>query len=198
MRLAQIKSPHSVPPHHRNAAVSDLELKFFLGCTLNRLTRGDWYSLVELQPRNTSTEKMVYYFTSKVVEPSAFIYVGKDKFESMVTNISSEGLWYWPNNTSPDEDLIKHGLEKDVWYFTPPSLYHWTNLNVGACIYSLGFVALSFARQKDQKSSNTILSSTSTTYPVPTSTFACAKGKHGIISRSPCSRIALNWPKRIP
>ncbi|PLN80875.1 coiled-coil domain-containing protein 25 [Aspergillus taichungensis] len=39
---------------------------------------------------------MVYYFTSKVVEPSAFIYVGKDKFEN--------------------EDLIKHGLEKDVWF----------------------------------------------------------------------------------
>lgn len=27
--------------------------------------------------------KMVYYFTSNVVSPSAFIYVGKDKFESM-------------------------------------------------------------------------------------------------------------------
>lgn len=26
---------------------------------------------------------MVYYFTSKVVQPSAFIYVGKDKYESM-------------------------------------------------------------------------------------------------------------------
>lgn len=26
--------------------------------------------------------KMVYYFTSNVVEPSAPIYVGKDKFES--------------------------------------------------------------------------------------------------------------------
>jgi len=25
---------------------------------------------------------MVYYFTSNVVEPSGFIYVGKDKFES--------------------------------------------------------------------------------------------------------------------
>jgi len=25
---------------------------------------------------------MVYYFTSNVVEPSAFVYVGKDKFES--------------------------------------------------------------------------------------------------------------------
>lgn len=26
---------------------------------------------------------MVYYFTSNVVSPSAFVYVGKDKFESM-------------------------------------------------------------------------------------------------------------------
>ena len=27
--------------------------------------------------------KMVYYFTSNVVDPPAFIYVGKDKVESM-------------------------------------------------------------------------------------------------------------------
>ncbi|KAJ5359885.1 hypothetical protein N7517_009076 [Penicillium concentricum] len=39
---------------------------------------------------------MVFYFTSTVVEPSAFIYVGKDKFEN--------------------EDLIKYGLDNDVWY----------------------------------------------------------------------------------
>ncbi|PFH58018.1 hypothetical protein XA68_14260 [Ophiocordyceps unilateralis] len=38
---------------------------------------------------------MVYYFTSNVVDPSASIYVGKDKFEN--------------------EDLIKFGWEKDVW-----------------------------------------------------------------------------------
>ncbi|KAG7112174.1 Coiled-coil domain-containing protein 25 like [Verticillium longisporum] len=38
---------------------------------------------------------MVYYFTSNVVEPSAHIYVGKDKFEN--------------------EDLIKYGWEEDVW-----------------------------------------------------------------------------------
>ncbi|KAK4086751.1 Coiled-coil domain-containing protein 25 [Purpureocillium lilacinum] len=37
---------------------------------------------------------MVYYFTSNVVEPSGFIYVGKDKFEN--------------------EDLIKYGWEEDV------------------------------------------------------------------------------------
>ncbi|KAI1495564.1 coiled-coil domain-containing protein 25 [Biscogniauxia marginata] len=36
---------------------------------------------------------MVYYFTSKVVDPPAFIYVGKDKFEN--------------------EELIKHGWEQD-------------------------------------------------------------------------------------
>ncbi|WYZ40975.1 hypothetical protein EsH8_IV_001316 [Colletotrichum jinshuiense] len=40
---------------------------------------------------------MVYYFTSKAVEPSAFIYVGKDKFEN--------------------EELIKYGWEEDVWFF---------------------------------------------------------------------------------
>lgn len=28
---------------------------------------------------------MVYYFTSNVVDPPAFVYVGKDKFESMPT-----------------------------------------------------------------------------------------------------------------
>ncbi|KAL3468936.1 hypothetical protein BJX99DRAFT_242482 [Aspergillus californicus] len=39
---------------------------------------------------------MVYYFTSNVVTPSAFIYVGKDKFEN--------------------EDLIQHGWDKDVWF----------------------------------------------------------------------------------
>ncbi|KAL9485373.1 hypothetical protein ACSS6W_004162 [Trichoderma asperelloides] len=39
---------------------------------------------------------MVYYFTSNVVEPAGFIYVGKDKFEN--------------------EDLIKYGWEEDVWF----------------------------------------------------------------------------------
>ncbi|KAB5585922.1 hypothetical protein GE09DRAFT_1210509 [Coniochaeta sp. 2T2.1] len=37
---------------------------------------------------------MVYYFTSNVVTPSAYVYVGKDKFEN--------------------EELIKHGWEEDV------------------------------------------------------------------------------------
>ncbi|KAF1814186.1 coiled-coil domain-containing protein 25 [Eremomyces bilateralis CBS 781.70] len=39
---------------------------------------------------------MVYFFTSNVVSPSAFIYVGKDKFEN--------------------EELIKFGWEEDVWF----------------------------------------------------------------------------------
>ncbi|KAI7721462.1 hypothetical protein KC322_g1626, partial [Hortaea werneckii] len=39
---------------------------------------------------------MVYYFTSKVVDPPAFIYVGKDKVEN--------------------EDLIAHGWQEDVWF----------------------------------------------------------------------------------
>ncbi|KAI1438616.1 coiled-coil domain-containing protein 25 [Xylaria sp. CBS 124048] len=37
---------------------------------------------------------MVYYFTSNVVSPAAYVYVGKDKFEN--------------------EELIKHGWEEDV------------------------------------------------------------------------------------
>ncbi|WPJ64933.1 hypothetical protein SMAC4_06741 [Sordaria macrospora] len=37
---------------------------------------------------------MVFYFTSTVVDPPAFVYVGKDKFEN--------------------EELIKHGWEEDV------------------------------------------------------------------------------------
>jgi len=39
---------------------------------------------------------MVYYFTSNTVSPAAFIYVGKDKFEN--------------------EELIKYGLDEDVWF----------------------------------------------------------------------------------
>ncbi|KAG6005273.1 Coiled-coil domain-containing protein 25 [Claviceps lovelessii] len=39
---------------------------------------------------------MVYYFSSSVVDPAGFIYVGKDKFEN--------------------EDLIKYGWEEDVWF----------------------------------------------------------------------------------
>ncbi|UZP43663.1 hypothetical protein NXS19_011475 [Fusarium pseudograminearum] len=39
---------------------------------------------------------MVLYFTSSVVDPSGFIYVGKDKFEN--------------------EDLIKFGWEEDIWF----------------------------------------------------------------------------------
>lgn len=32
---------------------------------------------------------MVYYFTSNVVEPAGFIYVGKDKFESEFARAST-------------------------------------------------------------------------------------------------------------
>ncbi|KAJ5902600.1 coiled-coil domain-containing protein 25 [Penicillium taxi] len=51
---------------------------------------------------------MVYYFTSNVVKPSAFIYVGKDKFEN--------------------EDLINFGLESDVWVGFLPA-FHVDNLS---------------------------------------------------------------------
>ncbi|KAG9690394.1 DUF814-domain-containing protein, partial [Aureobasidium melanogenum] len=39
---------------------------------------------------------MVYYFTSNVTSPSAYIYMGKDKVEN--------------------EDLIAYGFEEDVWF----------------------------------------------------------------------------------
>lgn len=35
---------------------------------------------------------MVYYFTSSVVDPPGFIYVGKDKFESMLPPASEPCL----------------------------------------------------------------------------------------------------------
>ncbi|KAF3308043.1 hypothetical protein TWF173_001977 [Orbilia oligospora] len=39
---------------------------------------------------------MVFFFTSNVVDPPAYIYVGKDKVEN--------------------EELIKHGWDEDVWF----------------------------------------------------------------------------------
>lgn len=56
---------------------------------------------------------MVYYFTSNVVTPAAFIYVGKDKFESMPPTNVPEGTRL---TVSLDEDLIEFGLDSDVWY----------------------------------------------------------------------------------
>ncbi|CAG8885746.1 unnamed protein product [Penicillium egyptiacum] len=55
---------------------------------------------------------MVFYFTSTVVEPSAFIYVGKDKFESMPLG-HPRGMNLL--TMLSDEDLIKYGLDNDVW-----------------------------------------------------------------------------------
>ncbi|KAH8907156.1 DUF814-domain-containing protein [Coniochaeta sp. PMI_546] len=56
---------------------------------------------------------MVYYFTSNVVTPSAYIYVGKDKFEN--------------------EELIKHGWEEDVWFHVDKlsSAHIYLRLNEG-------------------------------------------------------------------
>lgn len=66
---------------------------------------------------------MVYYFTSNAVSPSAFVYVGKDKFESMKTALyerykrQSAGTLGTTNTfLLIDEDLIKYGWEEDVWY----------------------------------------------------------------------------------
>jgi hypothetical protein len=54
---------------------------------------------------------MVYFYTSNVVTPSAFIYAGKDKFESMRTLM----LLRYSANRLLDEELIKYGWEEDVW-----------------------------------------------------------------------------------
>ncbi|APA16077.1 hypothetical protein sscle_16g108470 [Sclerotinia sclerotiorum 1980 UF-70] len=56
---------------------------------------------------------MVYYYTSNTVSPAAYIYAGKDKFEN--------------------EDLIKHGLEEDVWFHVDKlsSAHIYLRLNEG-------------------------------------------------------------------
>jgi len=56
---------------------------------------------------------MVYYFTSNTVSPAAFIYVGKDKVEN--------------------EELIKYGLEEDVWFHVDnlSSAHIYLRLNEG-------------------------------------------------------------------
>ncbi|KAJ5799143.1 uncharacterized protein N7518_001211 [Penicillium psychrosexuale] len=54
---------------------------------------------------------MVFYFTSNVVEPSAFIYVGKDKFEN--------------------EELIKYGLDNDFHVDNLSSAHVYVRLREG-------------------------------------------------------------------
>lgn len=43
---------------------------------------------------------MVYYFTSKAVDPAAFIYVGKDKFESAFLPGCVKAGWGFASPTS--------------------------------------------------------------------------------------------------
>lgn len=61
---------------------------------------------------------MVYYFTSTVVDPPAYVYVGKDKFESMY-DTNGDGYSYRCEEPMltvlTDEELIKYGWEEDVW-----------------------------------------------------------------------------------
>lgn len=66
---------------------------------------------------------MVYYFTSNVIDPPATIYVGKDKFESPFHHPSlpssprsrqHEHPRADPTNPA-DEELIKFGLDCDIW-----------------------------------------------------------------------------------
>ncbi|GJD05356.1 Coiled-coil domain-containing protein 25 [Colletotrichum higginsianum IMI 349063] len=73
---------------------------------------------------------MVYYFTSKAVDPAAFIYVGKDKFERW----GRENGWYRLDKedarglmtAATDEELIKYGWEEDVWFV---ALFHADKLS---------------------------------------------------------------------
>ena len=64
---------------------------------------------------------MVYYFTSNVVQPPAYVYVGKDKFESelfVYSGYQNENHLVLLRNLTPlskDEDLIKYGWEEDIW-----------------------------------------------------------------------------------
>ncbi|KAI9756409.1 MAG: hypothetical protein M1815_003670 [Lichina confinis] len=67
-----------------------------------RVVCGLWYAL---------RERMVYYFTSNVVSPSAFLYVGKDKVEN--------------------EELIKYGLEEDFHADKLSSAHIYLRLNEG-------------------------------------------------------------------
>jgi hypothetical protein len=61
------------------------------------------------------TLKMVYYFTSSVVSPAAHIYVGKDKVESMLRLLECWDKGRLNADLILDEELIKYGLEEDVW-----------------------------------------------------------------------------------
>ncbi|KAJ5927749.1 hypothetical protein N7466_006705 [Penicillium verhagenii] len=71
---------------------------------------------------------MVYYFTSNVVSPSAFIYVGKDKFESMQPTTMPEGMRL---TVSIDEDLIEFGLDSDFHVDNLSSAHVYVRLREG-------------------------------------------------------------------
>lgn len=56
---------------------------------------------------------MVYYFSSNTVSPAAHIYVGKDKVES--TSKARKPACNLKLIRFIDEELIKYGLDEDVW-----------------------------------------------------------------------------------
>jgi predicted ribosome quality control (RQC) complex YloA/Tae2 family protein len=59
---------------------------------------------------------MVFYFDSKYQGSTIIIYVGKDKHEN--------------------EELIKHGLDSDVWFHVDKlSSYHRFHINDSAHVY---------------------------------------------------------------
>lgn len=62
---------------------------------------------------------MVYYFTSNVVDPPATIYVGKDKFESLLHSFLSIFLLSHPILFH----LTEKGLDYCVWCWA--GLYYY-------------------------------------------------------------------------
>ena len=94
-----------------------MEIGFFRYGGRRNQVRGQYQKSVDEKAEdkdhgNILKAKMVYYFTSNTVSPDAFIYVGKDKVESKFPNLLSEPIV----NKIADEELIKYGIEEDVWF----------------------------------------------------------------------------------
>ncbi|KAG8849197.1 hypothetical protein FRB96_000904 [Tulasnella sp. 330] len=61
---------------------------------------------------------MVLFFTSNAVEPSATIYMGRDKVESAFGNQNqgNDEIVTLDGPFATDEDLIKYGTTADIWF----------------------------------------------------------------------------------
>lgn len=136
---------------------------------------------------------MVYYFTSNVVHPSAFIYVGKDKFESMNRSFLSSFdnrpmFWFFALFASHRWGFDRTWLGKRclvAWWplLTICDQPDWPLL---FCYLSQGSLRKLFRRISSSGTHfRIVFSSTSITCLVPTFTYAFAMVKPG--TRSPNS-----------